>query len=196
MKNTKLTDKTDNYRILSVYIDNIMRKTENHEQQTRLVLDCYTIVIVRSGKIHIEESGQQMILSLTSAGSWRTKRWQTGTTRCSTSSVSRWSVMPGWRSWRRTSSVMRIGGLRCLRKTKMTNSLTMFKLETMIYASEDGTNSVFTLNSALQKQLDALATQHPEVCQRKARGEAGGVTYQVRGAALAIQPVRGIDLLW
>ena len=62
MKNTKLTDKTDNYRILSVYIDNIMRKTENHEQQTRLVLDCYTIVIVRSGKIHIEESGQQMIL--------------------------------------------------------------------------------------------------------------------------------------
>ena len=78
----------------------------------------------------------------------------------------------------------------------MTNSLTMFKLETMIYASEDGTNSVFTLNSAVQKQLDALATQHPEVCQRKARGEAGGVTYQVRGAALAIQPVRGTDLLW
>ena len=36
----------------------------------------------------------------------------------------------------------------------------------------------------------ALATEHPEVCQRKARGEAGGVTYQVRGAALAIQPVR------
>ena len=30
--------------------------------------------------------------------------------RCSTSSVPRWSVMPGWRSWRRTSSVMRIGG--------------------------------------------------------------------------------------
>ena len=55
----------------------------------------------------------------------------------------------------------------------------MFKLETMIYASEDGTSSVFTLNPALQKQLDALAAQHPEVCQRKARGEAGGVTYQV-----------------
>ena len=53
----------------------------------------------------------------------------------------------------------------------------MFKLETMIYASEDGTSSVFTLNPALQKQLDALATQHPEVCQRKARGETGGVTY-------------------
>lgn len=58
--------------------------------------------------------------------------------------------------------------------------MTMFKLETMIYASEDGTSSVFTLNPALQKQLDALAAQHPEVCQRKARGEAGGVTYQVR----------------
>ena len=68
--------------------------------------------------------------------------------------------------------------------------MTMFKLETMIYASEDGINSVFTLNPALQKQFDALATQHPEVCQRKARGEAGGVTYQIRGAALAIQPVR------
>ena len=60
--------------------------------------------------------------------------------------------------------------------------MTMFKLETMIYASEDGTSSVFTLNP--------LAAQHPEVCQRKARGEAGGVTYQVRGAALSIQPVR------
>ena len=68
--------------------------------------------------------------------------------------------------------------------------MTMFKLETMIYASEDGTSSVFTLNPALQKKLDALATQHPEVCQRKARGEVGGVTYQVRGAALAIQSVR------
>ena len=68
--------------------------------------------------------------------------------------------------------------------------MTMFKLETMIYASEDGTNSVFTLNPALQKQLDTLASQHPEASQRKARGETGGVTYQVRGAALAIQPVR------
>ena len=68
--------------------------------------------------------------------------------------------------------------------------MTMFKLETMIYASEDGTSSVLTLNPALQNQLDVLASQHPEVCQRKARGETGGVTYQVRGAALAIQPVR------
>ena len=66
----------------------------------------------------------------------------------------------------------------------------MFKLETMIYASEDGTSSVFTLNPALQRQLDALTTEHPEVCQSKARGETGGVTYQVKGAALAIQPVR------
>ena len=72
----------------------------------------------------------------------------------------------------------------------MTNSLTMCKLETMIYASEDGTYSVFTLNPDLQKQLDAFASQHPEVCQRKTRGEAGGVTYQIRGAAMAIQPVR------
>ena len=68
--------------------------------------------------------------------------------------------------------------------------MTMFKLETMIYAGEDGTYSVFTLNPDLQKQLAALATQHPEVCQRKARGEAGGVTYQVRGAALTIQPMQ------
>ncbi len=66
--------------------------------------------------------------------------------------------------------------------------MTMFKLETMIYASGDGTNSVFTLNPALQKQLAALATQHPEVCQRKARGEAGGVTYQIRNAAVLIEP--------
>ena len=67
--------------------------------------------------------------------------------------------------------------------------MTMFKLETMIYASEDGTSSVFTLNPALQKQLNALASQHPEVCQRKARGDAGGVTYQVRNAAVSILPV-------
>lgn len=73
----------------------------------------------------------------------------------------------------------------------MSSPMTMFKLETMIYASEDGTSSVFTLNPALQKQLDALASQNPEVCQRRARGETGGVTYQVKGAALAIQPVRG-----
>ena len=64
--------------------------------------------------------------------------------------------------------------------------MTMFKLETMIYASEDGTNSVFTLNPDLQKQLDVLTAQHPEVCQRKTRGETGGVTYQVRGAEIAI----------
>ena len=66
--------------------------------------------------------------------------------------------------------------------------MTMFKLETMIYASEDGTSSVFTLNPALQKQLDALAAQHPEVCQRKSRGDAGGATYQVRNAAVLIEP--------
>ena len=72
----------------------------------------------------------------------------------------------------------------------MSSPMTMFKLETMIYASEDGTSSVFTLNPALQKQLDDLAAQHPEVCQRKTRGEAGGVTYQVRGTALTVQPVR------
>ena len=71
----------------------------------------------------------------------------------------------------------------------MSTPMTMFKLETMIYASEDGTSSVFTLNPALQKQLDALATEHPEVCQRKARGEAGGGTYQVRNAAGSILPV-------
>ena len=71
----------------------------------------------------------------------------------------------------------------------MSTPMTMFKLETMIYASEDGTSSVFTLNPALQTQLDALATEHPEVCQRKARGEAGGVTYQVRNAAVSILPV-------
>ena len=57
--------------------------------------------------------------------------------------------------------------------------MTMFKLETMIYASEDGTSSVFTLNPALQKQLDALAEQHPEMCQRKAKQERKGTTYQI-----------------
>ena len=66
--------------------------------------------------------------------------------------------------------------------------MTMFKLETMIYASEDGTSSVFTLNPALQKQLADLATQYPEVCCHKTKGEASGVTYQLRNAVVLIQP--------
>ena len=70
----------------------------------------------------------------------------------------------------------------------MTNSLMMCKLETMIYASEDGTYSVFTLNPDLQKQLADLAMQHPEVCFHKAKGEARGVTYQIRNAAVLIEP--------
>ncbi len=73
---------------------------------------------------------------------------------------------------------------------KMPNSLTMFKLETMIYASEDGTSSVFTLNPDLQKQLAALAAERPEVCCQKAKSEAGGVTYHVKNTALAIQSVQ------
>ena len=71
----------------------------------------------------------------------------------------------------------------------MTNPLMPCKLETMIYASGDGTYSVFTLNPDLQKQLADLAVQHPGVCFRKAKGEAGGVTYQMRNAVVAIQPV-------
>lgn len=70
----------------------------------------------------------------------------------------------------------------------MMNSLTMCKLETIIHASENGTYSVFTLNPNLQKQLAELAAQHPEVCWRKANGEASGVTYQVRNSAMLIQP--------
>ena len=66
--------------------------------------------------------------------------------------------------------------------------MTMFKLETMIYASEDRTYSVFTLNPDLQKQLADLATQHPEMCCRKAKGKGSGVTYQVRNAAVLIRP--------
>ena len=71
----------------------------------------------------------------------------------------------------------------------MTNSLMPFKLETMIYATGDGSYSVFTLNPGLQAQLADLAEQQPEVCFRKEKGEAGGVTYQVRNAVVAIQPV-------
>lgn len=64
----------------------------------------------------------------------------------------------------------------------MSSPMTMFKLETMIYASEDGTSSVFTLNPALQKQLDDLASQHPEVCQRKAKGEKRENIYRLNKA--------------
>ena len=67
MKKTKLTEKSDNYRKLSIYIDNILYKSESFEHQTRLFFDCYAIVIVRSGKIHIEANGQQMILKTNDA---------------------------------------------------------------------------------------------------------------------------------
>lgn len=70
----------------------------------------------------------------------------------------------------------------------MTNALMPCKLETMIYAIGDGTYSVFTLNPDLQKLLADLAEQHPEVCCRKEKGEADGVTYQVRNAVVAVQP--------
>ena len=39
----------------------------------------------------------------------------------------------------------------------MSSPMTMFKLETMIYASEDGTSSVFTLNPALQRSTRRCA---------------------------------------
>ena len=79
--------------------------------------------------------------------------------------------------------------------------MTMFKLETMIYASEGGTNSVFTLNLALQKQLDALATQHPEVCQRKARGGSWRGDVSGQGRCAVYPACAGIlkaitNLLW
>lgn len=73
--------------------------------------------------------------------------------------------------------------LRCLRKLKITNLLTMCKLDTIIYASEDGSYSVFTLNPDLQKQLADFATRHPEACFRKERkGEGGGICYQITSA--------------
>ena len=62
----------------------------------------------------------------------------------------------------------------------MTNSLTMCKLETMIYASEDGTYSVFTLNHDLQKQLADLAMQHPEVCCHKENEKVKAGVYRIK----------------
>ena len=67
MKKTKLTEKNDNFRKLSIYIDNIVRKIESCDYQTRLFFDCYTIIIVRSGKLHIEENGQQILLKTNEA---------------------------------------------------------------------------------------------------------------------------------
>lgn len=64
----------------------------------------------------------------------------------------------------------------------MSTPMTMFKLETMIYASEDGTSSVFTLNPDLQKQLAALAAQHPEMCCQKAKGEKRENIYRLNKA--------------
>lgn len=63
--------------------------------------------------------------------------------------------------------------------------MTMCKLETMIYANEDGVCSVFTLNLDLKKQLADLAAQHPEICWRKVKDET---TYQIKDAAVTIHP--------
>ena len=78
--------------------------------------------------------------------------------------------------------------------------MTMFKLETMIYASEDGTNSVFTLNPALQKQLAALATAPGGVpAEGKGRSWRGDVSGQ--GCCAGYPACAGLlkaitDLLW
>lgn len=63
--------------------------------------------------------------------------------------------------------------------------MTMCKLETMIYANEDGVYSVFALNSDLKKQLADLAVQHPEKCWRKMKDET---TYQIKNVAVTIHP--------
>ena len=64
--------------------------------------------------------------------------------------------------------------------------MTMFKLETMIYASEDGTNSVFTLNPDLQKQLAALAAQYPEVCCHAMGESERNTLYRINGVKILI----------
>jgi hypothetical protein len=63
--------------------------------------------------------------------------------------------------------------------------MTMCKLETMIYANEDGVYSVFTLNPNLKKQLADLTAQHPEICWRKMKDET---TYQIKNAVVTIHP--------
>lgn len=67
MKKTELAEKSDNYKKLGIYIDNILHKSESFEHQTRLFFDCYAIIIVRSGKIYIETNGQQTILKTNDA---------------------------------------------------------------------------------------------------------------------------------
>lgn len=79
--------------------------------------------------------------------------------------------------------------------------MTMFKLETMIYASEDGTSSVFTLNPALQKQLDTLASQHPEGVPEESKGRSWRGDVSGQGCCAGYPACAGIlkaitDLLW
>ena len=70
--------KNDNFRKLSIYIDNIIRKMESCDRQTRLFFHCYAIVIVRSGKLHIEENGQQILLRQHEAVSFEKGRMAVG----------------------------------------------------------------------------------------------------------------------
>lgn len=73
----------------------------------------------------------------------------------------------------------------------------MFKLETMIYASEDGTSSVFTLNPALQKQLDTLPGGVPEESKgRNWRGDVSGQGCRTGYPARAGLLKTITDLLW
>ena len=66
----------------------------------------------------------------------------------------------------------------------------MNELKKSIHDNANGLDYTLVNDHYLPNLTVAVPAEHPEVCQRKARGEAGGVTYQVRGAALAIQPVR------
>ena len=67
--------------------------------------------------------------------------------------------------------------------------MTMFKLETMIYASEDGTSSVFTLNPDLHQMYNIYF--HIETTCRPCYAASGGVLPEekrrYRGSTVSIK---------
>ena len=67
----------------------------------------------------------------------------------------------------------------------------MFKLETMIYASEDGTSSVFTLNPALQKQLEEARQQSiDKAVWKKLEQAADAYLQQLAQPSDAAEPIK------
>lgn len=62
MNKNKNTEKNDNFRLLSVFIDNIVQAQQIFYQQSEKFCECYELVFVKSGALQLVINGKRMKL--------------------------------------------------------------------------------------------------------------------------------------